>query len=110
MSTIFPSDFIYLCNKIPEYTSKDNSLDLERAKIRAEKVLSTLEIYLTTLTSDSDGPMRSDTERVIYALRRLSTFYSSPNTSRMSIDDANIFANYIMLTAKQIFNEASGNT
>ncbi len=110
MSNIFPSNFIYLCNKIPEYTSKDNNLDLEKAKLRAEKVLSTLEKYLATLTSDSDGPMRSDTERVIYALRRLILFYSSPNTSRMSIDDANIFANFITLSANNIFRDASGNT
>ena len=110
MSNIFPIDFVYLCNAIPEYTSKDKNLDLEKAKLRAEKVLSTLEYYLETLTSDSDGPMRSDTERVIYALRRLTLFYSSPNTSRMSIDDANIFAYYIAFTAKNIFRDASGNT
>ena len=104
----FPENFIYLCDKLPEYIAKDNNLDLCKAKSKAELLLASLEKYLLTLRSDDQGATRSETKRAIFALTRLIQYCISPNTSRMQIDDANIFAHYIMLTAKCIYKESVG--
>ena len=102
----FPSDFDYLCEKLPEYVGDEKNFDFGKARIRATQVLKHLTEFRKLLTSDSHGGMLSTTDQVIYALNRFEQFCDSPNTSRLSSKDACIFAAYIEFMAKRIHHDA----
>ena len=102
----FPINFDSLCIKLIEYTGDENNSDLTKALHRAKQTHTHLAEFRKQLTSDDQGCMRSETDDVLYALTQYEEFCTSPNTSRLNLKDAYIFAKYIVEGAKSIHQYA----
>lgn len=101
-SEVFPENFNYLCDKLPEYAASTDALAFGKGLVRAEEVAECLTALRAKLTPERDIWLLPKTERALYALERLKSFFAEPDGSSLTVDDAYVFGAYLDVEAKKI--------
>jgi len=102
LSEIFPDNFNYLCEKLPEYAGSADAADYGKGMIRAEQVAECLTALRAKLTPDRNRFLFPQTERALYALKRLKSFFADSECSSLTAGDAYVFGAYLEVEAKKI--------
>ncbi len=102
MKDLFPNDFGYMCEKLPEYAERYDRVDFQKGAMQAHNVADVLRAVVSHLDSGTHSRLHSDLERALYALARLESFFSDQEACSLKIEDAYIIGDWTEREAKDI--------
>ena len=106
IADVFPDNFKYICQKLPEYAEKIDTLDFQKGANHAEHVAEILHEVEARLGDRDYQFFRIKLGHAIYAVERLRDFFENHTESTLTVDDAFIFGCYIETTAQKIRDTA----
>ena len=101
LMSVFPSDFDYLCEKLPEYAERKDRLGFQKGAVIAEQVQDILLAFQEILAGRCPG-IGSRLERVLHALHKLRGFFENQEDSTLTVEDAYVFGSYAKVEAMKI--------